>query len=64
MEEVKEHRLSLLSNNICQDQLECFWRQRQRGGINDNPTAVEFFNTQALRVVDPFCAGPVRENCR
>jgi hypothetical protein len=58
--------LSFLSNNICQDPLECFFgRQRQRGGTNDNPTVVEFLNnTQALQVVDSFCRGPVKGNCR
>ena len=66
MEEVKGHKLAFLSNNICQDPLEGFFGcQRQRGGTSDNPSALEFYNnTQALRVVDSFCRGPVRGNCR
>ena len=44
----------LLSENLCQDPLEKFFGcQRQRGGVNANPTAQEFCtNTQALRVDD------------
>ena len=67
MDEVKSHKLAFLSNNICQDPLECFFgRQRQRGGTHDNPTVADFLNnTQALRVVDSFCHDPiVRGNCR
>ncbi len=42
-----------------------FGCQRQRGGTGDNPSAREFYNnSQALRVVDSFCRGPVRGNCR
>lgn len=63
---VKENKLVLLSNNLCQDPLEQFFGcQRQRGGTSDNPSVAEFIkNTQALRVVDSFCRGPVRGNCR
>ena len=64
--EIKDKRLAFLSNNICQDPLEQFFGcQRQRGGTSDNPNVKEFCqNTQALRVVDSFCRGPVRGNCR
>jgi hypothetical protein len=64
--EVKENRLAFLSNHLCQDALENhFGCHRQRGGTNDNPTAQEYFNnTETLRVVDNFCRGPVRGNCR
>ena len=62
MKEVKDHKLEFLSNNLCQDPLECFFGcQRQRGGTSDNPTAN---NTQALNIVDSFCRGPVPGNCR
>ena len=63
---VKQNKLVLLSNNLCQDPLEQFFGcQRQRGGTSDNPNVAEFNkNTQALRVVDSFCRGPVRGNCR
>ena len=63
---VKGKKLVFLSNNLCQDPLEQFFGcQRQRGGTSDNPNAVEFTkNTQALRVVDTFCRGPVKSNCR
>ena len=66
LEEVKSHKLVFLSNNICQDPLECYFgRQRQRGGTDDNPTAVDFLNnTQSLRVVDSFCSPVIRGNCR
>ena len=55
-----------LSNNLCQDPLENFFGcQRQRGGTSDNPTVQDFFNnTQALRVVNSMCRGPVGSNCR
>ncbi len=64
--EVKDQKLSFLSQNICQDPLECFFGcQRQRGGTSDNPSVTDFFNnTQALHVVDSFCCGPIRGNCR
>ena len=64
--EVRDHKLAFLSNRICQDPLECFFGcQRQRGGTSDNPSVSEFYNnTQALCVIDSFCHGPVRGNCR
>ena len=64
--EVIDNKLAFLSNNICQDPLENFFGcQRQRGGTSDNPTVQEFYNnTQALRVINSFCRGPVRGNCR
>ena len=35
------------------------------GRTNDNPTVKEFQqNTQALRVVNSFCRGSVKSNCR
>ena len=48
---------SFLSEKLCQDPLEKFFGcQRQRGGVNDNPTVQEFcINTQALRVVNSLC---------
>ena len=57
---------SFLSQRICQDALENFFGcQRQRGGVHDNPNVQEFTkNTQALRVINSFCKGPVRGNCR
>ena len=63
---VKEEKITLLSRNLCQDPLENFFGcQGQRGGTSENPNAAEFkTNTQALRVVDSFCCGPVRGNCR
>ena len=64
--EVKNNQLAFLSQNICQDPLENFFGcQRQRGGTSDNPSALEYYrNTQALRVVNSFCRGPVKGNCR
>ena len=61
-----ENKIAFLSRNLCQDPLENFFGcQRQRGGTSDNPNASEFqFNTQALRVVNSFCRGPIRGNCR
>ena len=55
-----------LSQNLCQDPLESYFGcQRQRGGTSDNPNALEFGrNAQALRVVNSFCRGPVKGNCR
>ena len=55
-----------LSERINQDPLEKFFGcQRQRGGRNENPTVAEFYkNTQALRVINSFCVGPVKGNCR
>lgn len=57
---------SFLSQRICQDPLENFFGcQRQRGGVHDNPNVQEFVkNTQALRVINSFCKGPSRGNCR
>ena len=54
------------SNRICQDPIENFFgQQRQRGGAHDNPSVPEFYkNTQALRVVNGFCRGVVKGNCR
>ena len=62
---MKEEKLAFLSVNISQDPLENFFGcQRQRGGTSDNPSVSEFYNnTQALRVVNSFCRGPVRGNC-
>ncbi len=64
--EVKENKLAFLSNHICQDPLENYFGcQRQRGGTSDNPTVQEYYkDTEALRVVNSFCRGPVRGNCR
>jgi len=55
-----------LTERLCQDPLEKFFgNQRQRGGTHDNPTAQEFYsNTRALRVVNSFCIGSVKGNCR
>jgi hypothetical protein len=55
-----------LSRNICQDPLEKFFGcQRQVGGTHNNPTVLEFQrNTQTLRVVDTFCRGVAKGNCR
>ena len=39
-----------------------FGCQRERGGTSDNPTVQD--NTQALRVVNSMCCGPVGSNCR
>ena len=57
---------AFLSEKLSQDPLEKFFGcQRQRGRVNENPTATQFFkNTQALRVVNSFCKGSVRGNCR
>ena len=64
--EVQRNKLAFLSNNLCQDPLENFFgSQRQRGGTSDNPNVKEFFkNTAALRVVNSFCRGSARGNCR
>ncbi len=64
--EVSGSNLALLSAHICQDPLENYFGcQRQRGGTSDNPSVSQFYeNTQALRIVDSFCRGPVRGNCR
>lgn len=54
-----------LSNRICQDPIENFFgQQRQRGRVNENPSAQQFVeNTRALRVVNGTCSH-VRGNCR
>lgn len=54
-----------LTNRICQDPLEGFFgQQRQRGRVNENPSAVQFAeNTRALRVINGACQH-VRGNCR
>uniref|UniRef100_A0A1X7VRV3 Transposable element P transposase-like RNase H C-terminal domain-containing protein n=1 Tax=Amphimedon queenslandica TaxID=400682 RepID=A0A1X7VRV3_AMPQE len=64
--EVKDLILEFLSNHMCLDHIESFFScGRQRGGRSDNPSVSEFFNdTQAFRVIDSFCQGPVRGNCR
>ena len=63
--EVKNNQLAFLSQHVCQDPLEnVFGCQRQRGGTSDNPSVQEYYrNTQALRVVNSFCRGPVKGNC-
>lgn len=45
---------SFLSERVSQDPLEkYFGRQRQRGGVNENPTVAEVLkNAQALRVIN------------
>ncbi len=55
-----------LSERLSQDPLEKFFgTQRQRGKAHENPSVKEFcHNTQALRVINLFCADPVRGNCR
>ena len=55
----------LLSRRITQDPLEKFFGlQRQRGRVNENPNAQEFFkNSQALRVIQA-CSTSVKGNCR
>ena len=57
---------AFLSEKLCQDPLEKFFGcQRQRGRVNENPTAAQFYkNTQALRVLNSFCIGSVKGNCR
>ena len=64
--EVKDNKLAFLSNHICQDPLENYFGcQRQAGGTSDNPTVQEYYkNTESLRVINSFCRGPVRGNCR
>ena len=64
--EVQGKDLAFLSMHICQDPVENYFGcQRQRGGTNENPTVAEFGqNTQALRVLNGNCRGPVRGNCR
>ena len=57
---------AFLSEKLSQDPLEKFFGcQRQRGRVNENPSATQFYkNTQALRVVNSFCMPSVRGNCR
>ena len=57
---------SFLSRRLCQDPLEKFFGlQRQIGRAHDNTTVKEFQqNMQALKVVNSFCRGSVRSNCR
>ena len=57
---------AFLSEKSSQDPLEKFFGcQRQRGRVNENPSATQFYkNTQALRVVNSFCMPSVRGNCR
>ncbi len=64
--EIKRNNIAFLSQHLCQDPLEKFFGcQRQRGGTSDNPNALEYYrNTQALRVINSFCRGPVKGNCR
>ncbi len=64
--EVIDRKLSFLSQNLCQDPLEnLFWVPTTKGWYQDNPSVVDFYNNmQSLRVVDSFCHGPVRGNCR
>ena len=66
LDEVKNNNLAFRSYTLCQDPLENFFGcQRQRGATNDNPTVQEFLdNTQSLRVVNSFCRGAVKRNCR
>ena len=66
MPEIKGKKIAFLSNHICQDPLENFFgQQRQRGGTSDNPNILEYYhNTQTLRVVNSFCRGSVKGNCR
>ena len=65
MDEVKGNKLAFLSQNLCQDPIENFFGcQRMRGGTGDNPNVKEYYqNTQALRIVNSFCRGPVKGNC-
>ena len=58
---------SFLSQRLCQAPLENFFgRERQRGGVHDNPNVKQFTeNTQALRVVKTVGVYKVkRGNCR
>ena len=55
-----------LSRRLSQDPLEQFFGcQRPRGGVHDNPNAVEFLNnSQVLRVVNSSCTKVGKGNCR
>ena len=57
---------AFLSERISQDPSEKFFGcQCQRGGRHENPNVQEFVkNTQALRVIDSYCTGMVKGNCR
>ena len=57
---------SFLSERISQDPLEkYFGRERQRGGVNDNPNACQFLKgNQALRVVNAINFDVVLGNIR
>eukprot|EP00731_Ephydatia_muelleri_P024487 Em0016g758a len=57
---------SFLCQRLCQDPLERFFGlQRQRGGVHENPNAVEFAkNTQALRVMKSVGKSSSFGNCR
>ena len=57
---------SFLSERISQDPLEkYFGRQRQRGGVNENPTSQEFLkNNNALRMVNSIKIDTHKGNIR
>ena len=57
---------SFLSEKISQDPLEkYFGRQRQRGGVNENPTCKEFLqNNNALRMVNSITIETHKGNVR
>ena len=55
----------ILSNRICQDTLENFFGQRQRGRANGNPLSSEFVqNTQALKELYLIHVEPYMEMAR
>ena len=56
----------LMNNRICQDPLKKFFgQQRQRNRVKENSNVSEFIkNTQALHVVNEFCHGIKKGNCR
>ena len=55
-----------LSEKLNQDPLEKFFGcQRQRGRVNENPSAAEFVkNTQSLRVINSISVSSITGNCR
>ncbi len=57
---------TFLSERISQDPLEKFFgRQRQRGGVNENPTIAQFLKgNQALRVINSIDLDITRGNTR
>ena len=57
---------SFLSERISQDPLEkYFGRQRQRGGVNENPTGQEFLkNNSALRMVNSITIETHKSNVK